>query len=146
MSYLSNYNFWTSFISKIANIDDELIEEELVYDSKIVNKYHLKKGHYNLQELCKELTKICFNAKFEVLEDKTKTKNDFEGTVKIRSKQKIKNPQSLKYSISNRLAYKLGRWQWKIGKSPKKFEKIIFPPPKISPKAFRKNSFPSHEK
>ena len=93
------------------NIDDELIEEELVYDSKIVNKYHLKKGHYNLQELCKELTKICFNAKFEVLEDKTKTKNDFEGTVKICSKQKIKNPQSLKYSISNRLAYKLGRWQ-----------------------------------
>ena len=90
------------------NIDDEIIEEELVYASKLVNKFHLKKGHYTLQELCKELTKICFNAKFDVLEDKTKTKNAFEGTVRISSKQKIKDIQSLKYSISNKLAYQLG--------------------------------------
>ena len=122
------------------NIEDELIEEEIIYASKIVNKYHLKKGIYNLQELCDELTKICFHAKFEV--DKNKTKNNFEGTVKISSQQKLKTTQSLKYIISNRLAYKLGRWQWNIGKSPKKIEKIIFPPQKISPKAFRKNSFP----
>ena len=144
MSYLRNYNFWTSFISKIVNIEDELLVEEIVYASKIVNKYHLKKAHYNLQDLCKELTKICFHAKFEFLEDKTKSNNDFEGNVKISSKQKLKNPESLKYIISNRLAYKLGRWQWNIGKS--KFEKIIFQPPKISPKAFQKNSLPSHKK
>ena len=91
------------------NIEDELIEEEIIYASKIVNKYHLKKGIYNLQELCDELTKICFHGKFEV--DKNKTKNNFEGTVKISSQQKLKTAQSLKYIISNRLAYKLGRWQ-----------------------------------
>lgn len=93
------------------NIEDELLVEEIVYASKFVNKYHLKKAHYNLQELCKELTKICFHAQFEFLEDKTKSNNDFEGNVKISSKQKLKDPESVKYIISNRLAYKLGRWQ-----------------------------------
>ena len=91
------------------NIEDELIEEEIIYASKIVNKYHLKKGIYNLQELCDELTKLCFHSKFEV--DKNNTKNNFEGTVKITSQHKLKTAQSLKYIISNRLAYKLGRWQ-----------------------------------
>jgi len=92
-----------------VNVEDELLVEEIVYATKIVNKYHLKKAHYNLEEFCNELTKICFHAKFEVLEDKTK--NDFEGSVKISSKKKLKNPQSIKYIISNRLAYKLGRLQ-----------------------------------
>lgn len=90
------------------NIDDELLVEEVIYATKIEKKYHLKKGHYNLEEFCNELTKICFFAKFEVLEDKTK--NGFEGFVKIScSKEKLKDAQSIKYIISNKLAYKLGR-------------------------------------
>ena len=41
--------------------------EEALLDTKIVKKYHLKRGTYNLNELCDALTDLCIHAKFEVL-------------------------------------------------------------------------------
>ena len=80
--------------------------EEAVLVDKIVKKLHLKRGTYNLNELCDALTDLCIHAKFEVLENKSK--NPFEGSVKISLKEPNDKFKSVKYTISNKLSYKLG--------------------------------------
>ena len=96
------------YVSKCINIEDEIIVERVKYETEIIGNYHLKKGLYDLDTFCKELTTICFLADFKI--DK-KIINKYEGDIEITSsqpKEKLEKCQYFSYNFSNKLAYKIG--------------------------------------